>query len=262
MDWLFSENMDDFNVLPQSIIPIYQRPHRCLGLDESSCTVALLRETFRKTILGYIPYFSGLGEPKLKLRQVLLAYHLIRGTIPKKSSVVKEMLDGRFFDFKAEDILPILHPVNSESLKCAKEYRGFRMLNISYTSNRTEYLRWGLPKVYFIFDVHYIFRRHTVEKTFRDFHELFDELSTEMVTMPNFPKASFSQIIGLQSNEVIGDLLAEFMTRVHFLYASMNMFSPRLLKFLNIEFEKIQAEEVRNSIIHGNTLNFKICIFF
>ena len=43
---------DDVNVLPGSLIAIYLNPHRALGLDESSTSVATLRETFRKIILG------------------------------------------------------------------------------------------------------------------------------------------------------------------------------------------------------------------
>ena len=43
---------DNVNILPASLVAIYLNPHRALGLDESSTNVSMLRETFRKLILG------------------------------------------------------------------------------------------------------------------------------------------------------------------------------------------------------------------
>jgi len=179
--------MDDVNVLPASLVPIYQQPHRVLGLDKDSCTVADLRQTFRKVCLNYIPLFTGLGEPKLTLRQVLLAYHLCRGTIKGPATRVKEALDGPFFDFKPEDILPILRPVRTKSFPVLKEYRACRMLNISCVDYKTTFSYTSLPKTTFVFDIHYCMRRHTIERDFDGFNELFEELAAEMVTLPAFP---------------------------------------------------------------------------
>ena len=51
---------DDVNILPGSLISIYLNPHRALGLDEALTTVSMVRETFRKLILGrsYLNYLS------------------------------------------------------------------------------------------------------------------------------------------------------------------------------------------------------------
>ena len=244
MSWLLGgSNMDDVNVLPASLIPIYQQPHRVLGLDKDSTTVAILRETFRKLCLNYIQLFTGLGEPKLTLRQVLLAYHLCRGTIKGPATRVKESLDGPYFDFQPEDILPILRPVRTKTFPVQKEYRACRMLNISCIDYKTTFSYTSLPKTTFVFDVHYCLRRHTIERDFDGFNELFEELHAEMVTMPAYPHSNLYQTVGLESRDATGGLLADFLTRAHHFYASMKKFSPRLLRFLGIDFEKIQAEE-------------------
>jgi hypothetical protein len=51
---IFSDGVesDDVNVLPGSLIAIYLNPHRALGLDESSTSVQMVREMFRKVCLS------------------------------------------------------------------------------------------------------------------------------------------------------------------------------------------------------------------
>ena len=46
------------------------------------------------------------------------------------------------------------------------------------------------------------------------------------------------------SREAVGVLLADFVIRVHQMFASKGTFSPRLFSFLGIDFEKVQSEEV------------------
>jgi hypothetical protein len=135
-----------------------------LGLDESSVDISLVRETFRKTILGYCHHFAGLSEPKMTLQQVLLAYHLVRGTLTGPASVVKEALDRHYpyFDFRPDDILPILRPARSK-FPCAPEYRGFRMFSVKCINSKTSFAYVAFPRTVFVFDVHYCLRRGTVE---------------------------------------------------------------------------------------------------
>lgn len=47
--------------------------------------------------------------------------------------------------------------------------------------------------------------------------------------------------------EAVGVLLADFVIRVHQMFASKGTFSPRLFSFLGIDFEKVQSEEVNKS---------------
>jgi hypothetical protein len=43
---------------------------------------------------------------------------------------------------------------------------------------------------------------------------------------------------------ILGALLSDFVVRVHQMFASKSTFSPRLFRFLGIDFEKVQSEEV------------------
>ena len=115
---------------------------------------------------GFIPSFSGLGEPKMTLRQGLLAYHLVRGTLKGPAIKLKEILEDKesqYFDFRPDDILPVLRPVRTSTFPTQKEYRGCRMLSVTCTDYRTTFSYTALPRAFFVFDVHYCLRRHTIE---------------------------------------------------------------------------------------------------
>ena len=45
--------------------------------------------------------------------------------------------------------------------------------------------------------------------------------------------------------EEVGKLFCNFVIRVHQMFASKGTFSPRLFRFLGIDFEKVQSEEVK-----------------
>lgn len=102
----------------------------------------------------------------MTLRQILLAYHLVRGTLKGPATKIKEVLDNPdspYFDFRPEDILPILRPVRTSNFPIQQEYRGCRMLSICCIDYRTTFSYTALPRIVFVFDVHYCLRRHTVE---------------------------------------------------------------------------------------------------
>jgi hypothetical protein len=116
--------------------------------------------------IGFIPHFTGLGEPKMTMRQGLLAYHLVRGTLKGPASKLKEVLDNKdspFFDFRPDDILPLLRPVRTSTFPTQQEYRGCRMLSLCCIDYRTTFSYTSMPSTVFVFDVHYCLRRHTVE---------------------------------------------------------------------------------------------------
>ena len=55
----------------------------------------------------------------------------------------------------------------------------------------------------------------------------------------------FIFFICLQFREEVGKLFCNFVIRVHQMFASKGTFSPRLFRFLGIDFEKVQSEEVK-----------------
>jgi hypothetical protein len=102
----------------------------------------------------------------MTLRQGLLAYHLVRGTLKGPAVKLKEILEDKesqYFDFRPDDILPVLRPVRTSTFPTQKEYRGCRMLSVTCTDYRTTFSYTALPRAFFVFDVHYCLRRHTIE---------------------------------------------------------------------------------------------------
>lgn len=159
---------DDANLLPIKLVPIYKNPYRAFGLDENSADIASVRDAFRKQVLCFVDAFSDLGRPKMDLKQLVFAYHLIRKNISGPAGKLKNSLDTNpYLDFRPEDILPLLRPKNSPSFPCSHEYRGFRMLNVVCNSSSIQYSltmeKTQLPVIVFKFDVHYCLRRHHIE---------------------------------------------------------------------------------------------------
>lgn len=113
-----------------------------------------------------------------------------------------------WLDFRPQDILPILRPMNSNNI-CAMEYRGCRMLSLKCTtlllmylpihlpshfhfeigsSYRTELAFPRLSRTIYTIEVYYCMRKHTIEKDYEDFHILHDEIKHDMITIPKFPE--------------------------------------------------------------------------
>lgn len=226
-----SEESDDPKLLPPQLVRVYKNPYRSFGLDESTATIAIVRDSFRKACLSFTPHFSGLGKPKMTLKQLVFAYHLVRQTLKGPASKLKEiLLTSPCMDFNPDDILPLLRPIRSE-FDCPREYRGFRMLTIDCVSTKTTFSYVKMPRTVFVFDIHYCLRRHTVEVIDLAFsflsqyihfssttlkksttsvmwvafrmRELFlislleQVLARELLIVPGFPKMELFQLLGL-----------------------------------------------------------------
>jgi len=250
------EKSDDIQILPKNILPIFKNPYRAFGLDNTTVTTAnkskyiqTLRDVLRRACLAHSHYFSGLNLPKLSLIQLLVAYHIIRGTINGESA--KDVLEAlhsspHIVGFKATDILPLLKPLHGGVVgECPKEYRGFRMLAVTFKEVRrvpTIYSIYGY-KIVFTFTVHYCMRLHTIDRDLDSLRGLNELLKHESLTVPVFPELNVLESIGIAELSTIGRKLAKYMNRVHSMAADMDKFSSRLLKFLNVDFEKVQSEE-------------------
>ena len=174
---------DDIKVLPSAIIPIYKNPYRAFGLDNTVVNstnyaehIPVLRDTIRKACISHSNFFAGKSKPKLTLQQLLLAYHLIRGTVDSTSpKAIKEALEKspHFVNFSPNDLLPLLRPLrprpgregSSTANQEFKDYRGCRALAIdSKGFHRVGSINsiYGF-KLMFTFSVHYCLRIHTIE---------------------------------------------------------------------------------------------------
>lgn len=132
------------------------------------------------------------------------------------------------YDFQAHYILPILRPIGSDSK--SKDYRACQMLTVSMVDYRTTVRFAIIPKTIYIFDVHYVMRRHKIERDYESFQSLNNELSKELLALPLLPEAD-------------GEKLAEYLMRIHSMLAHKGVFSPRLMSFLDIDYQRVQTEE-------------------
>jgi hypothetical protein len=237
--------VDDPRALPGRFVTIWKTPYRSFGLDERTADISNVRDAFRKLCLSYIPHFMDLGNPKLSLEQVVFAYHKIRGHLKGTAKAVADGLPNNpYMDFQAQDILPLLRPMRS-SFPCAKEYRACRMLTVEYISSSFKFGKdssyVSLPSRSFLFEVHYCMRKQSIELTYQDILNQHEILSNELVAIPVFPALSYYEY--LLDNDVIGPKLAEYLTRIHHMLAGKGMFSARLLRFIGLDFERVQSEE-------------------
>ena len=65
----------------------------------------------------------------------------------------------------------------------------------------------------------------------------------EMLSLPDFPTMSIIGIFDPNLGQYLGEGLAKFLNRIHRMISSKNLFSPLLLTFLDIPFERVQTEE-------------------
>jgi hypothetical protein len=166
---------DDISVLPKLILPIFKNPYRAFGIDAATVNdknigehTHTLRDTLRRACLAESPYFTGFSKPKLSSYQILVAYHMIRGTIPKNHAKgLKEAIDNSPYlrNFLPTDILPLLKPLcGGREGVCSKDYRSAKMLGVvclgmESTAGLTTY---GV-KITYKFQVHYCMRLKTIE---------------------------------------------------------------------------------------------------
>lgn len=228
--------VNDVNVLHSKLRGVYLQPEKALGLDKGKMNLEALRSVFRKNCIALMSEFTNSGKPKLDAEQLILAYHLSRGTIKTTANKIKETMENSpYFDFKPNYMLPVLRPLKS-NMKYNREFRGFRLLAIiykSYVLEREYLLIW---KARFTFTIEYVLRRHKITKTYEDFIEFHKALESEMLVIPTFPSPSLSA-------EVLGQQLQEYLLRIHNSLADRGVFSPRLMAFLEVDYEQVQTEE-------------------
>lgn len=157
------EESDDVNLLPIELVGVYRNPYRTFGLDENSNSTQVVRDSFRKACLPFMTKFFGLGNPKVTLRQLLLAYNILRGNVTGPASRIKKALEtSPFMKFEADELLTILRPLRGKFM-CPKEYRACKSLVIVFKESRVIMSYVNLPRVIFVFEVHYCLRCHKIE---------------------------------------------------------------------------------------------------
>lgn len=267
-------DIDDLTALPPHLRKVYKNPYRSFGLDPAETNTKEVRDAFRKALLGFCPQFMGMQKSTLTVEQLVFSYHLLRKTIRGPAQNLKEqMANTRYMQMEAEDILPTLRPIGrsrppndqlrkelylarekldmklaappqESDFKCPPEYRGFKNLNVHFHEVKEDRSFWGSSETVYVFTVSYCMRKHRVEKTLEDFKTLHGSMSGEQVQIPDFPEMPTTWLgFNVLTDEEFGEQLAEYIIQNHNSLTSFGVFSPRMLKFLNIDFERVQSEE-------------------
>eukprot|EP01038_Epipyxis_sp_PR26KG_P012343 gene12343-16554_t len=258
---LFSNTIDedDIKLLPFELRDIFLNPYKPLGLDRNNAKVIegaggeILRNMFRKLILRSNSHFLQSTTMKYNSFQLIFAYYLIRGVIPKKIKEILIILNDipDYLTFQPDDVLPLLRPcryippkpTNSAKLTSLNNsnqnsYRGFRMLHVHYNSYYINNVYYLYPKTIYKFDIFYVMRKHTIELDYQSFKEFHYEIIKELVQYPILPVYYTGESI-----DELGLKLANYLETIHYILADSRRFSPRLMNFLNIDYEKVQTEE-------------------
>ena len=268
-------DIDDISCLHPNLRKIYKNPYRTFGLDPAETNTTQVRDAFRKAMLGFCFQFMGMQKSSLKLEQVVLSYHLLRKTLRGPAQNLKEqMAKTTYMKFDPQDILPLLRPIGKSrplneklgkeinaararlglklvpkrvesDFKCPPEYRGFANLNVHFHEvryDRSLVHLYGTMK--YSFTVNYCMRKHRIEKTLEECMSLHKLLLDDQLQVPDFPVMPLN-VLGLNAitQEEYGERLAEYITRNHETLASAGEFNPRMLKWLHIDFERVQSEE-------------------
>jgi len=256
---------DDPGCLPGKFQPLYINPYKIFGINEMDIPnekelIKVVRDKVRRAALGQCKYFWGLPQNKAPLEEILFAYFLIRRTLVGPAQRIKAALQSHgYLDFRPEDLLPTLRPLQGV-IETPSEYRAFRNLNIAFSHAVLEMNMLVVPVYAFVLNIHYCMRKHSIQRTYADMQQFHLELREELLTVPQFPEdaGSFSFLTDLSqalswsagkhrgkfpSRDEVGHKLAAFLQRVHNSLAESGRFSPRLLRFLDVDFERVQSEE-------------------
>ena len=246
---------DDPNALPKKLQSVYLNPYKVFGLYENdvpseSVLVAILRDRMRRAALGQCRYFWGLPQNKVSLEEVLFAYHLLRRTIVGPAqNIAANLKTGPYMNFRPEDLLPTLRPLHS-TVDLPSTYRAFRNLNVSFSRIALEMSFMVVPNYAFVFNIHYCLRKHTVQRSYAEVRTIYNELREELLTVPEFPiDVGIFSLMNASSRDEIGNQLASFLQRVHDSLAESGRFSPRFMRFLDIDVERVHSEE-EGAIMH------------
>ena len=134
-------------------------------------------------------------------------------------------------------------PPRETDFKCARIQR-FRNLNVHFHEVKYNRSFMGLYETIYVFTVNYCMRKHRIEKSLEEFRALHVSMAGEQVQIPDFPEMPTNWLgFNALTDEEFGEKLAEYIIQNHNSLKSFGVFSPRMLKFLAIDFERVQSEE-------------------
>jgi hypothetical protein len=183
------------------------------------------------------------------------------------------MKTTNYMRMEAEDILPILRPIGKSrppnetltreihqirerlglkkakpraesDLKCPPEYRACKNMNIHFHEVKYDRSLFGINETVYSFTVNYCMRKHRLDKTLDQFMQLHVAMGSDQLQIPALPEMPTNWLgINQLTDAEYGEQLAQYIMQNHLALSDAGLFSPRMFKFLCIDFERVQSEE-------------------
>ncbi|KAJ1452346.1 hypothetical protein M885DRAFT_527216 [Pelagophyceae sp. CCMP2097] len=243
------EEDDDPSCLSDvALISVYEAPAKMLGVGLNAKPWEV-RDAVRDNALRLLGerFFNGRDKPVLPWKYTALAYLLVSKSLKrvKKAQDLKKLIEEQdLLRGSALDMLHILRPCYCEGVTTHAFVRACAWLTVVYEDYelKTE----GdllLPYQVYKLRVVYCAREHVVHKRYSDFKALNAALEAELTMVPGFPQGDALFKVGLGDYHDRGNSLANYANRVHASLGARGVFSPRLLRFLEIDAARVHVEE-------------------
>lgn len=249
----WSDDSNKIDHFPEELRAAVRSPRDALRCDDDA-VVWNVRDCFRQICLEHLQgtFFiqNSLCKKKdmLEFQQALLAYNLLMenfrgqdGEEKPSRKEIAEMLDSSsLMSHKPFDVLCTLRPVPSSVDYCPTA-RAARMLSVTVAGYETGF-SLGLPFTNYLLQVNYCMRKWIVRRRFSEFIEFQRAVYPEINVLPNIlRKDAWFKIVGDRRER--GDTICRFLEQMHENLAGRNMYSPRLMNFLEVDVLRIHLEE-------------------
>lgn len=245
------EEEDDPSCLKDAaMMAVYGNPHKQLGVS-TNAEPWEVRDAFRTNCIRLLSqqYFNKMDKPLLPYKYSLAAFHLIMETIPvKKAQHLKKILevDPNLTAGEAKDVLHVLRPLKCDGIPMNPAVRACGMLHAFFIETNysgPDERDYVMPHQKYVLTIFYCGRTHVIRKRYREFEEMNELMSVELLMVPGFPPKNALFKVGFGNTVQRGRYLCEFVNRVHSSLAARGVFSPRLLDFLGIDAARVHIEE-------------------
>ncbi|ETL91096.1 hypothetical protein L917_10318 [Phytophthora nicotianae] len=145
-------------------------------------------------------------------------------------------------EYRAEDLLPTLRPLDPEVNDNETKLRASAMLDVSIASMERAQQAGRLPYTNFVLRVHYCLRRHVVRRRYSEFLTLHSLLETKLPVIPQLPERNWVYALRTPPAER-ARRLTSYLQRIITLLSARGVFSLEVMAFLEIDVTRVRAEE-------------------
>ncbi|KAL3666304.1 hypothetical protein V7S43_008556 [Phytophthora oleae] len=145
-------------------------------------------------------------------------------------------------EYRAEDLLPKLRPLDVQPNDNQAKERASAMLDVTIASMERAQKAGHLPYTNFVLRVHYCLRRHVVRRRYSEFLALHNLLEAKLPVLPQLPERKWVYTLQMPPAER-AQQLASYLQRVTSLLAARGVYSLEVMAFLEVDVVRVRAEE-------------------